>query len=105
MSTVAIADQDKDFLVTMLTEKSIDEGDHRAFFRNIGLEANLPKDWYSSYFSQIKDSPRFTAQNVVKWALGMEWNTKDGNFTTLGSILRPLIKDVGLETAQRLVVI
>lgn len=98
-------DQDKDFLVKTLEAKAIDEGDVRAFFKSIGDAANLPKEWYSSYRSQISDNARYSAQNIVRWAIGMETNRKDRNFTTLGSLLFPIVKDFGLETAQRLVVI
>jgi endonuclease G, mitochondrial len=98
-------DQDKDFLIKTLEDKAIDEGDVRAFFRSMGDAANFPKEWYAAYRAQISDNARYSAQNIVRWAIGMEINRKDPNFMTLGSLLYPIVKDFGLEKAQRLVVI
>ena len=96
-------DQDKEFLIQTLEDKSIDASSSRDFFRSLGLDANLPRAWQAGYIAQIKDDPHYSAQNVVRWAIGM--NRKDQNFTTLGSLLYPLLKTVGLETARRMVVI
>ena len=98
-------DQDKDFLIQTLEDKSIDASSIREFFRSIGLDANLPREWNSGYMAQIKDDAHLSAQNVVRWAINMNVNRKDRNFTTLGSLLYPMLKTVGLETAQRMVVI
>jgi V8-like Glu-specific endopeptidase len=98
-------DQDKDFLIRTLETKSIDALSVRDFFRSMGLAANLPQEWYASYMSQIRDDAFYSAQNVVRWAEGMNVNRKDPNFTTLGSLLYPLLKTVGLETARHMVVI
>lgn len=103
--TMEMDPRDKEFLISVLTDRSINAGDHKDFFKGLGKQADLPNDWVASYLAQIKDDARFSSQNVVDWALGMEVNRKNRSFTTLGSILRPLVKYVGLDTAQRLVVI
>ncbi|MGZ5434538.1 MAG: trypsin-like serine peptidase [Pyrinomonadaceae bacterium] len=100
-----IKDRDKDTLVETLTERAIDVGDLREYFRSVGLEANLPKAWYSEYLAKITPNPRNSSQFIVRWALGQEVNTKDPRFTTLGSLLYPMLKDFGLETAQQTVAI
>src|SRR6266404_5212614 len=103
--TIEINNSDEEFLVGMLTKRSIIAGDHRDFYQNLGQQANLPEDWYPNYIAQIKSDPEFTAQNIVGWALGMDTNSKDPSSTTLGSILRPLLRRTGLDTARRIAVI
>lgn len=98
-------DQDKEFLIRTLETKSIDATSVRDYFRSVGLAANLPEEWYASYMALIKDDAYFSAQNVVRWAVGMNVNRNDKTFTTLGSLLYPLLKRVGLETARRMVTI
>lgn len=96
---------DRDFLVELLTEKSIEAGNSTAFYQSIGIQADLPKEWNANYIAQITTNPRYTAQNVVRWALGMDINRNNETFTTLGSILHPMLRDLGLDTARRLAVI
>ncbi len=95
--------QDKEFLIRTLENKATTASDPREFFQSVGLDAELPDRWYSEYMSQIGNNPYYSSQKIVRWAIKM--SKKDDDFTTLGSLLYPLLQSVGVDTARRLAVI
>ncbi len=96
---------DKDFLVKTLVDQAVTSGEPAEFFKDLAKRAEFPDRWYPSFYGQLKANPAFTARNVVDWAGARDINIEKPSFTTLGSLLRPLFQDLGLDTARRVAVI
>jgi endonuclease G len=71
--------------------------DPRLALRNLVAEANLPRPWEFEVAGTATGNINVDARSLIRWALAKGTNTRDPRFTTLGSILRPLLNYVGLE--------
>jgi hypothetical protein len=92
---------DIDKLAIILADQATSSLDTpKAFFRNLVKNANLPKEWLYEIVDSWMANPADNARNLIKWALEKGINTQEPEFTTLGSILHPLLQNLGLEQLQ-----
>ncbi|MGK7872877.1 MAG: trypsin-like peptidase domain-containing protein [Xenococcaceae cyanobacterium] len=75
----------------------------QAFFRNLVLRANLPQHFTMEIIGAWTGNPDADARTLVKWADNMGGNPQDPRLTVLGSLLQPLIQNVGLDTASLII--
>lgn len=69
------------------------------FFNDLVNRANLPQKWVFGLAGIWKGDPNIDARKLINWALAKNGNPNDKRFTTLGSILQPLLIDVGFNDA------
>jgi|688.fasta_scaffold83774_2 endonuclease G len=95
-------DQEKlvEILATLATDSGVDPKD---YFRNTVNQADLPRQWRGELAGIWKGNSNIDARNLINWCLVKEVNPQDRRFTTLGSILMPLLQSVGFETASFIV--
>lgn len=70
------------------------------YFRNLVLQANLPKNFVMEVIGVWKGNPDVDARTLVLWAVNKGINPQDSRFTVLGSILKPLLPNVGLDISS-----
>ncbi len=75
----------------------------QAFFRNLVLQANLPQNFVMEVIGVWTGNPDVDARNLVYWAVNKGINPQDSRFTVLGSILKPLLQNVGLDIASLII--
>lgn len=73
------------------------------FLRNLVNQADLPDQWVSELSGIWSGNAPQDARTLVKWALARDVNPNNRKYTTLGSILSPLLQEVGFEDAATLV--
>jgi V8-like Glu-specific endopeptidase len=71
----------------------------QAFFRNLVLQANLPESFVMQVIGIWSGNPDIDARTLVQWANNQGINPQDPRFTVLGSLVQPLLQNVGLDTA------
>ncbi|MGD1912395.1 MAG: trypsin-like peptidase domain-containing protein [Rivularia sp. (in: cyanobacteria)] len=69
------------------------------FFKDLVNRANLPQNWVFELTREWTGDPSNYARKLINWALAKNGNPQDRRFTTLGSILQPLLKEVGFNDA------
>ncbi|MDZ7969125.1 MAG: trypsin-like peptidase domain-containing protein [Nostoc sp. DedSLP03] len=73
------------------------------FFRDLVRRAGLPQRWNQETAGVwTGDTPR-DARRLIDWALAKGINPLDKTYTTLGSLLNPLLEDVGFDIASYIV--
>ena len=75
----------------------------QAFFRYLISQANLPPKWVYSISNVWTGNTNYDTQRLIQWALSKDVNPNDQSFTTLGSILNPLLKEIGFNDAKVIV--
>ena len=75
----------------------------QAFFKYLIGQANLPPKWVSSIYNVWTGNTNYDTQRLIQWALSKDVNPNDKSFTTLGSILKALLKEVGFNDAKLIV--
>ena len=97
-NTIPKSDIDK--LVNVLTNQAANAFvSPQEFFRDLINRANLPQRWTNSLAGGWTGDPNIDARKLINWALSNNGNPQDRRFTTLGSILQPLLIDVGFNDA------
>jgi endonuclease G len=83
-----------------------------SFFRNLVLNANLPKPFVMEVIGGWTGNPDVDARSLVNWANNKGINPQDPRFTVLGSLLQPFLQKsllqpflqkVDLDTASSIV--
>jgi V8-like Glu-specific endopeptidase len=99
-----IAPQDIERIVQVLAVQALDsQDDPKFFFRSLVRSATLPQAFQFELGSPWSSDPKADARNLVIWAIGKGGNPADPRYTTLGSLLEPLLPKLGVEAAQLLV--
>ncbi|MDJ0691999.1 MAG: trypsin-like peptidase domain-containing protein [Xenococcaceae cyanobacterium MO_188.B32] len=75
----------------------------QAFFINLVRQANLPQNFVMEVIGVWTGNPDFDARTLVQWAVNKGVNPQDPRFTVLGSILKPLLQNVGLDIASQII--
>lgn len=75
----------------------------QAFFRNLVLQANLPESFVMQVIGIWTGNPDIDARSLVQWANNQGTNPQDPRFTVLGSLVQPLLPNLGLETVGTIV--
>jgi hypothetical protein len=91
--------QDRELLVEMLAKAAVNSGNTEIYFKRLIQQANLPPE-FKYQRQQFPGPADFEARGLVEWAMGKDVNPNDPRYTTLGSILEPELRHVGLETAS-----
>ncbi|MEO0843310.1 MAG: hypothetical protein AAF063_31055, partial [Cyanobacteria bacterium J06643_5] len=73
------------------------------FFRDLVNRANLPQQWVNGLAGVWTGNPNYDARKLINWALARNGNPNDKRFTTLGSILNPLLQEVGFNDRKLIV--
>ena len=95
-----IPQTDIDKLVNVLTNQAANSFTNpQEFFRDLLNRANLPQQWVNGLAGGWTGNPNIDARKLINWALAKNGNPNDKRFTTLGSILNPLLIDVGFNDA------
>jgi hypothetical protein len=66
-------------------------GESRDYFMNMVNQADLPQRWRGEIEEILVKDPYICAQKLIKWCITKGVNPQDRKFTTLGSILKPLV--------------
>ncbi|MEM7714433.1 MAG: trypsin-like peptidase domain-containing protein [Cyanobacteria bacterium P01_A01_bin.68] len=69
------------------------------FFKDLLNRANLPQKWVNGLAGGWTGNPNNDARKLINWALAKNGNPQDKRLTTLGSILQPLLIEVGFNDA------
>ncbi|MGK7872879.1 MAG: hypothetical protein AB4426_06065 [Xenococcaceae cyanobacterium] len=103
---MSMEDDDIKKLVRILANKATYSGSEpKTFFGNLVRQANLPDEWLWDIIGKWTGHPRDDGRFLIQWATNSERriNTKDTRFTTLGSILNPLLPQLGLDEARSVI--
>lgn len=73
------------------------------FFRDLVSRANLRQQLVYSLAGVWTGNPIHDARRLINWALVRDINPNDKRFTTLGSILQPLLSEAGFDDAKVIV--
>ena len=73
------------------------------FFNDLVNRANLPQQWVFRLTGTWKGDSYIDARKLINWALAKDVNPNDKRFTTLGSILQPLLQEAGFNDAKFIV--
>ena len=73
------------------------------FFRDLISRANLRQQLVYSLAGVWTGNPIHDARRLINWALVRDINPNDKRFTTLGSILQPLLSEAGFDDAKLIV--
>ncbi len=73
------------------------------FFRDLVSRANLRQQLVFSLAGVWTGNPIYDARRLINWALVRDINPNDKRFTTLGSILQPLLSEAGFDDAKVIV--
>lgn len=95
----------KHILIDVIIEQANTSGDDKEYFKDWIRRAEFPKRWKSSAFGQIVNNSEFTARKIVDWALAKGINPENTNLTTLGTLLKSLLSQVGLEELRSVLAI
>ncbi len=93
-------------LVTILANKATYSGSEpKNFFRNLVLQANLSQEWLWDIIGKWTGHPGDDARFLIQWATSSERsiNIQNTRFTTLGSILNPLLPELGLDELRSVI--
>lgn len=97
---------DQQILVDILAEQAANDPiSPQEFFKNLVGEANLTNHFKLEITGIWTGQPIYDAHKLVIWANAKGINPQDPQYTTLGSILSPLLEKVGLDIRQKIVAI
>ncbi len=75
----------------------------REYLRDLVNRAHLPQRWKQELTGGWTGNANVDVRNLIIWAIAQDINPQNPQFTTLGSILEPLLRDVGLEKTSLIV--
>lgn len=73
------------------------------YFRSLLQRTNLPPHQKVSRIGGLTGSPDFDARELLLWADNQGGNPVDPRYTTLGSLLKELLPDLGMEEGRKVV--
>jgi V8-like Glu-specific endopeptidase len=73
-----------------------------AYFRDLVLRSSFPENWRLRLSGTWSGDPLIDARRLVEWCIAHDVNPADPRVTTLGSLVRALKDDVGLEASTTL---
>jgi V8-like Glu-specific endopeptidase len=76
-----------------------------AYFRELIVRATLPPEFRMQLADFGPGDPRASSVRLIRWAEAKDVNPLDSRYMTLGSILRVVLDDVGLEAASVIVAV
>lgn len=100
--SVMLSGDDKKFIIEFLTDQAmIAPAGSTPFFKDLILQADLPRPVVANRIGALHGVPGFDARNLVEWSLiyGVNPNTR---FHVLGSFIQAMTRVVGLEDQLRL---
>ncbi len=80
-------------------------GDPGEYFRDLIGRADLPPAWRWKILGLRGDDLGISARKLVRWAVVRGLNPADRRYTTLGSLLVPLLDDIGSDIAAEVVAV
>lgn len=102
--SIAIKQADIDKLVDVLAGLAATSfTSPQDFFRDLVNRANLRQQLVFSLAGVWTGNPNNDARRLINWALVRDINPNDKRFTTLGSILQPLLSEAGFDDAKLIV--
>lgn len=91
-------------LATALADQAATAGDPAEYLRDlVANRATLPDRWRREVVGRRADNLAIATRNLVRWAETKGRNPADPRYTTLGSLLEPLLEDVGPDVAAGVV--
>jgi hypothetical protein len=97
-------------LIEILKDQAISETggsdtEVKSFFINLIDEANIPKEWKQQIKGGFRGVSKDDARFLIQWAGAQGINRKDKRYTTLGSLLKPLLPTLGrVEEVAKLII-
>lgn len=102
--SIAIKQADIDKLVDVLAGLAATSfTSPQDFFRDLISRANLRQQLVYSLAGVWTGNPNNDARRLIHWALVRDINPNDKRFTTLGSILQPLLSEAGFDDVKLIV--
>lgn len=77
--------------------------DPKLFFVDLVRRADIPQSWINDSYCLFHGHPNADARNLILWAINQGTNTQDPRYTALGSLLQPLLPNLGLEDVSSVV--
>lgn len=90
-------DADRKTIVHILKDAAVESGDPEGYFREMVSAAGFDRESQDHALNLLNGTAEDTAKGLVHWSVGMGTNPNDPTFTTLGSLLRPILPGLGLE--------
>lgn len=94
-----------DTIARVIAEQAENAGDPGDYVRDLLRRADLPPDWRRRVIGRRTDDLELAARALVRWAESKGTNPIDRRYTTLGSLLVPLLRDVGPDVAAPVVAV
>jgi V8-like Glu-specific endopeptidase len=97
---------DADRLVEILSRRSAEPlaGGTQAYFMNLVNSSHLPNKWRVAILGGFTGNADYNARNLVNWAIAQKINPEEPSYTTIGSVLRALLREELSPDDARLVV-
>jgi len=95
--------EDKDALIELWADASVDAPGGQTgipFFQNLVKQADLTNQFKAQIAGAFTGNASWDARALFDWAQGKGVNPADAHYTTLGSVMRPTISQVGVGQAQ-----
>jgi V8-like Glu-specific endopeptidase len=91
---------DKDTLVDLIGGQAILAETPQRYFSDLIREADLPPEFVGETSGRWHGDAFANARWLLDWAAAKEINPQDWRYTTLGSVLTPLLKRLGLQARR-----
>ena len=75
-------------------------GGPKAYLYSWLIESKIPPVWANLYAAGLSGAARADARDIVRWAISKGLNPAEPGFTTLGSLLKTLINNLGIEEGR-----
>lgn len=103
---VSLRASDIDLLVSILADLAANAFvSPQAYLRDLVMRSDLPKRYHLQLAGGFTGDPTIDARALVNFAIARGINPEDPSYTTLGSILKAVLDDVGAENYSNIVAI
>ena len=93
-------DQLVDIIASQANNYPFTLGGSKAYFHNWLFESKIPPEWANLYSAGLSGAARADARDIVRWAISKGFNPAEPGYTTLGSMLKSLKDDLGIEESR-----
>lgn len=84
-------------LVKLIGGQAVLADSPQSYFRDLMRQANVPPDWVAETAGRWSGNVSVDARWLLDWAVAKDVNPDDPRYTTIGSVLTPVLNQLGLE--------
>jgi hypothetical protein len=89
----------------VMADQAAVSGDPARYLRDLVARAELPPQWRNQVIGSSNGNLAIATREIVRWAAARGVNPADPRFTVLGSVLAPLLDDIGPDVAADVVAV